>query len=520
MGYEPATPQSLASTHLKSMNLLPSLLLLLAPAQDWRAYPLPSVSSTPASPASPQLLVNGSHIALRPDPRTQRVRTAEALVAPSLLSQLIAENFSRSSLSLLPNSRPLMVRAADGDHQELQAILAALDAAGDSLQIRVEAALLPGILETPPALSDAPAWYSGELRTGDSLTFGARTEVSFLGGYEVDVATDSGAADPLRSSAATGETIHLRCSRVQGGRAVHVEGVLDLSALMETSAFDPDTPDLGEVEQPRLSVAQLAFSGVVEPGAPLRVTLKGAGTFGDRTLFIRASTKQDLAAPTAGWAVRDLAFLASAGLPLEPPQPGLDTTSELTPPMPRPAAEVTPGSLVGLLSGRSASGGAPTRIYSTERLLLIPAQSLKALAETEALIQAMEAPLLTQRACTVNFGDLKAELPATHGRIVRVLVGEEQPLLVDYRTEIAPNTWMPSPVTELLFDGVCFEAACETDALSGRFWVSDTLSVQVTSSSFANLGALQKVERSFAGGGLLVRAGEELTAGPLRLTLR
>ena len=502
------------------MNLLPSPLLLLAPGQDWRAYPLPSVATTPASPASPQLLVNGSHIALRPDPRTQRVRPAEALVAPSLLGQLIAENFSRSSLSLLPNSRPLMVRATEGDHQELQAILTALDAAGDSLQIQVEATLLPGILESIPALSDAPVWYRGELRTGDTLSFGSRTEVTFLGGYEVDVATDSGAADPLRSSAATGETIHLRCSRVRGGRAVHVDGVLDLSILAETSTFDPDTPDLGEVEQPRLSVAQLAFSGFVEPGASLRVTLEGAAPFGDRTLFIKASTKQDLAAPAAGWAVRDLAFLASPGLPLEAPQPGPDATSELTPPMPRPVAEVTPGSLVGLLSGRSTSGATPTRIYSTERLLLIPAESPELLAETEALIQAMEAPLLTQRACTASFGDLKVELPATHGRIVRALVGEEQPLLVDYRTEIAPNTWMPSPVTEIVFDGVCIEATCEPDALSGRYWASDTPSVEVTGSSFANLGALQKIERSFTGGGLLVRAGEEITAGLLKLSLR
>jgi len=406
---------------------------------------------------------------------------------------------------MMPGSNPLLVRAESQDHQALQAIFDAMNEASESLRVQVQVALLPGIRDELPATGDtsrggAGAWYSGELRSGDNLTFGARTERGFIGGYEIDVATDAGAADPHRSSAAIGETIHLTCTRVLGGQAVHVEGVLDLAKLKEAKTFDPDTPDLGEVDQPRLSIAQLAFSGVIYADAPLRVTLRGAQAFGDRTLFISASTTQDPAAPPTGWAVRDLSFLSSQGLALDNPEPGLLPSSAGAVAMTPTLTPATPGSLVGLLSDRGSPAADVARVFSTERLLLLPVTSPGTISKADKLIAAMEAPLLAQTTCALSYGSLSVELPTTHGRIARALVGEEQPWLVDYRTEIAPNTWMPSPVTEVAFDGLCLEARGEGGSMWTRYWVSDTPAVHIASSQFANLGALQHVERSYTAG--------------------
>ncbi len=513
------------------MNLIPSLLLVALAPQDWSAHPLPSLSTPPAQVKSPALLETGSHIALQPDPASAPY--LEASLAPSLLTQLITGHFSRSGLTLIPGSNPLLVRAPAKEQQELKAIFAALEDASQRLQIHLQVALIPGLAESPPAnitqLSDSVASgpgvnYNGALRSGDTITFGARTMRSFVGGYEIDVATDAGVADPHRSSASSGETIHLTCSRVSGGRAVHVEGVLDLATLRDVTSFDPDTPDLGVVEQPRVALCQIAFSGVATRERPLRVVIRGSETFGDRTLFVSALTQEDPPAPAVGWAVRDLAFLASKGLPLIAPVPGLRQSPHSSAPIPATITPTSPGSLVGLLAERSSSSAEAARVHSTERLLLIPVSAQGALAKAEALLKAMEAPLLVQDQISLRYGELRIELCTTHGRLARVLVGEEKPWLIDYRTEIAPNSWMPSPVTEVAFDGLCLEGRANAGKLTARWWVSGTPAVHITDSSFANLGAIQKVERSYSAGNERLERGSSRAVdglgSALELTLK
>lgn len=501
----------------KQMNLTPSLLLLALAPQDWSAHPLPSLSTPPAYVEGPELLGAGSHIALLPDPVIS-APYVEASLAPSLLTQIISGHFGRSGLSLIPGSNPLLVRAPEKEQQELRAIFASLEDASQRLQIRLTVALLPGIIEEiPPGIAqtnDSPsespgARYSGALRSGDTVTFGTRKDRGFIGGYEIDVATDAGVADPHRSSAASGETIHLTCARARGGRAVHVEGVLDLAELGEIKTFDPDTPDLGEVEQPRISICQLTFSGVVTADQPLRISLSGSEPFGDRTLFISAVTQEDPPVPAIGWAVRDLAFLASKGLPLTAPEPGLRPFSAARASLPATLTPTSPGSLVGLLSERSSSGADTGRIHSTERLLLIPVNAKESLAKAEALVAAMETPLLVQDSCSLRYGDTKVELSTTHGRLTRALIGEEQPWLVDYRTDIAPNTWMPSPVTEVAFEGLCLEGRVDAGTLNARWWVSATSAVHIADSTFANLGAIQQVERAYSAGNERLERGSK-----------
>jgi len=505
------------------MNLLPSLLLLAFPLQDWSAHQLPSLSIAPAHAQGPQILATGSHIALVRDPATGS-RYQEAFLAPSLLNQLISGHFNRSNLSLVPGSNPLLVRATPKEHQELRAILSALEEASARLQIRLHVMILPGLPESIPidatqagdsSTPNPDPTFRGELRSGDTIVFGLRTDRHFVGGYEIDVATDSGVADPHRSSALHGETVHLTCSRVQGGRAVHVEGLLDLARLESVTTFDPDTPDLGELEQPRISICQIAFSGIATADEPVRVVIRGSQTFGDKTLFISASTLEDIQAPTTGWAVRDLSFLASKGLPLTAPEPGLRPYSASKANFPPTHSPTTPGSVVGLLTERSSLGTETGRIHSTERLLLIPVGAPAAISRTDELVEAMESPLLAEETCSVRFGETSVELSTTYGRLARVLIGQEQPWLVDYQTEIAQSTWMPSPVSEVAFDGACIEGRSSGGVFHARWWVASTPAVHIADRGVASIGALQHVERTFAAGNeRLVRGSSRVISGP------
>jgi hypothetical protein len=276
---------------------------------------------------------------------------------------------------------------------------------------------------------------------------------------------------------------------------------------------------LGEIEQPRVSICQVAFSGVVTTGDPLRIVIRGSEQFGDRTLFVAASTQEDPPPPAVGWAVRDLAFLSSRGLPLSSPEPGLRPFSAAKASLPAGHTPTSPGSLVGLLSERSSAGTNTARIHSTERLLLFPVTAPGAIGVADALVYAMEKPLLTQDTCVLRYGETRVELCTTHGRLARVLIGEEQPWLVDYQTEIAPNTWMPAPVTEVAFDGLCLEGRTSANALSARWWVSDTPAVHVASASFANLGAIQQVERSYSAGNEHLERGASRTISGLNYPL-
>ena len=81
----------------------------------------------------------------------------------------------------------------------------------------------------------------------------------------------------------------------------------------------------------------------------------------------------------------------------------------------------------------------------------------------------MEARRLAQVRCNIRHGETRIGIPATHGRNTRVLLGEERPYLIDYHTDIASNSWMPSPVTEVVFDGICIEGRTIAGTLHVRW---------------------------------------------------
>src|SRR5439155_16444068 len=108
------------------------------------------------------------------------------------------------------------------------------------------------------------------------------------------------------------------------------EGLLDLAEVARIESFDPETPELGIVQEPVVETAQAVFAGVVESGASLEVDLSGTGlSQPDWTLSVRATARPD-PEPAQGeksaLAVLDLAFLSTepASLPAVKPGAGLD----------------------------------------------------------------------------------------------------------------------------------------------------------------------------------------------------
>ncbi len=90
--------------------------------------------------------------------------------------------------------------------------------------------------------------------------------------------------------------------------------------------------------------------------------------------------------------------------------------------------------------------------------------------------------------------------------------GAERPYLVGYSSEIAPNSWIPTPISEVAFDGVCFSARSKGDNLNARWWSAKTQEARTIEDDIAYTGALQQLTRSYNAGAAQVEAGSEISA--------
>jgi hypothetical protein len=268
--------------------------------------------------------------------------------------------------------------------------------------------------------------------------------------------------------------------------------------------FDPGTPDLGNVEQPSVRLAQVLFSDLVESGATTALAIRGsADGWADRTLWIRAETEPDPAEDEPGeraWQGLDLAAFEQPvfDLPLPSPGSGLDERTRPAEP-PRVLAEAFPAALVAL----AAEGGSRTRPGPvwTPSYVLLPTGS-EAWFRARAVVDALESTRQARSRLAVTHGALSVDLPLAADLPVRLLFGRETLRLVGYRSEIAEQSWMPAPVVERLFDGFCFqgELESETDAASvlrGAAWVARTQAEREIERADAGLGRLQLLTRAF-----------------------
>ena len=88
-----------------------------------------------------------------------------------------------------------------------------------------------------------------------------------------------------------------------------------------------------------------------------------------------------------------------------------------------------------------------------------------------------------------------------------MLAGTERCVLIDYDAEIAPNTWMPAPRSESIFDGLAWQARLSGDDLVGECFRSSTDEIRVRDRSRASLGTVQLPSRRFAAGRGKLAAG-------------
>lgn len=511
----------LTTTLLAPLALVaPSLGSAAVPpiAEEWIALPLPAPAVPRAVLSAPLPAADGSHLSSREWPEENEAEEAAEIPAPMVVQWLQEEARRRgSTLSVAPNTPPLLLSGGPEDLAWAREWIDGLDALDERLAIELEAYLVPAALPAgaAPSPGDAPAGmrrFAARVRSGEGVLLGDRSRRTFLADYDVEVATDSGVSSPVVGRIELGERVHLRAHRVEGGRAVHVEGVLDLAELAALEEFDPGTPDLGVTEQPLVDVANVVFSGRVRSGEVLRVALEGTPVGeGAWTLFVRATTTPD-PAPGTGWSALDLGLLASAPARIGGVDAGAGLASE-TAIGERAGRDVpfAPSAVLALLGRDRRRDLERPPVQWTDRLLLVHAEDPARYAELRALVDQLEAVRAATTTCRVATGGVTVEWPTAAGAPTRVMVGTERTLLVDYDIEIAPNTWMPAPRTERAFDGLALAAHSSGASLVGECFVSATDDVRVLNRGSASLGSVQLPARRAATGAGRVGAGESET---------
>jgi hypothetical protein len=522
--------------------ILVSLALVLLPrpsaAQDpvsWQALDFPALAERRRPPSRLERLETGRALLGERERSELRETFAPSALEPAGLIGLLLDEIGARGLKveLHSSAPPLLARGSNADLAALRAIAADLDELGRRLEVELAVWIAPGGSGLAPqdfaALSARPPDHHAVLRSGDSITFGERSVASFLTGYQVEVAHKSGIAAPLLSRALLGSVLHVRASRIHRGRALLLECWSEATALEGPPAlFDPDALDLGALEQPRVRVAQVLFSDVVESGQAAALAIRGTPDgWADATLWIRAATEADPAdgEPGAAWRGLDLAAFEhpTFDLPLPVPGSGLPQAADGEGP-PRVLAEAFPASLLAL-AAESGTRSRPGPIW-TEGYVLIPSSSA-ALPRAQEMLDALESSRSGRARLAATHGDLRVELPLANDRPARILIGRETLRLVGYRTEVAEQSWMPVPVVEPVFDGVCFqgelEGAGEEARLSGLAWVSRTEAERVLERAETGLGRLQLLSRSYESLPISIRGSTPrsatLSSGSASLTL-
>jgi hypothetical protein len=328
---------------------------------------------------------------------------------------------------------------------------------------------------------------------------------------------------------ATGTTVHVWAARLGQGGSIFLSGLFDQSRLAERSAFDPETNDLGKLEQPRLEVLQCAFAGAVENGKKLELELCPKAGAARWLLAIEAHVAVDTAPATAdGWRLLDLAFVARDTRALPRFSPGALLLGELAwNEEPLASAALPPSALAASLEdGRAVSSNAsartPAPMYWTDELLFLP-RSDAALAERAlALVTGVES--LRGRTSTIQIEQAgrTARFPVASGFPARFLAGGEQPYLIGYRTELAPQTWMPVPEVATGFDGLCVCLGPRDEGASAAAWSVRSAPARVLPRADARLGRMQSLAREMRSADCRLGSGEaasKLFSGPDEISL-
>jgi hypothetical protein len=513
------------------LTLLLPLLASPVLQESWTALPLPELCQETSPAVHLPALPGAGHIQLEGEPRDSR-RGARALLSAPDLAALLSNvaTAAGKNIELFPYAPPLLVRGSDENLLWTRATLAAIETAAGRHRIELSAWLVPASgAQLPLDGEGLPAGtlsWTAEALPGEELAFGRREGQDFVSSYDVEVSTDAGVAAPRVGAVFGGNTLHLSASRVDDGTRYHLRGLLDLAEVSAIETFDPDTPDLGQLEQPRVRSVSVAFSGVAASGELLRVELEGAPlSRPDWTLLVRCSVAAEPTGPAAAaagpvpdWRSIDVTLLSGRGrsLPYLDAGAGLAGQAGLDLMTPRSAAISASGVLSAVQAGsrsrrassaRSLAGQAPLQVC--EGLLLIAAESAEeGLAQRAAeFVRSVCAPRLGASGVELQSGGFHARFPIAEGEAARVTVGEERTLLTGYSAEIAPSTWMPSPIVERAFDGLAWQGRRNGQRVACTTWISTTAGIEVRDRRQTQLGAVQLPRRSLRGAERSVESG-------------
>ncbi|MFN0006676.1 MAG: hypothetical protein ACKVXR_02115 [Planctomycetota bacterium] len=529
------------------MFLLPTLALALAgavlppfqqqPARtaDWTALPTPALCEPRMSGSHPGPLSSGSHILSRNDglplPGSQ---PAPRLPVSTLLKIVEEEARARSTrIEFFRSASGLLARGDSAAIDTARARIEEIERAGETLRIDLEMDLSGSAGGGSAANGGgtnakgaAPERFTAKssLVSGEEAFLGLREATPFVMGFDVEVAADSGVAAPVLGTAAHGRTLHLRAARIEGGRRIHLEGLLDLADLASIEAFDPGSPDLGTFQEPRIDFVQVAFAGIVDSGGTLEVEIAGAPlALASWKLTVKAATRPDEEGSAArkddALDVIDFAFLAreSSSIPNAGPGAELDRQAFFVQPR-RTSIPIPPSAVAATLElrGGERAGSRPTPAWS-EDLLILPRSDSAGRTEARALVAAAEQARVATVRIEAKRGGLSARFPACAGSPARLLAGRERTALVGYRAEIAPQTWMPAPLVERSFDGVCVAIEAQSGGAECSTWIAESSGEVVVARQDAQLGQIQILERRLRAERAIVLAGEperSLASGP------
>jgi len=503
------------------MHLAAALILAaMAPLQDgantWRALPTPALCRASLPALEAPRLARGTHLVVtREDLEAGLSDPVGAALSSAAFAGLLSEESRRENwnVSLHPSVPPLLVRGPPAGLAAAESLCAELDAAARGLEVELQVWLVRGAGSAAPAAKppgDAP-WAATRLNSGGEVLLGERSSHSYLHNYSVEVATDAGVAAPVVGRALTGDVLHARVMRVRGGSAVFVEGLLDLSRLLALEDFELSATDLGSVQQPRVSALQVAFSGSVASGAPLRVSWAGLGegeALAEGSLWIVPRCVAD--SGTGRWRVLDTALVEAAAWEL----PEVDPGGGLLSPQAAGGESGLPQPLASALLVKESEGSSSK--FSKSRPMFLWGNGVvlgpRAEADSWAAIGSLHAAYENQRTQTRELEITRAggfvRLPISHGSRWRVLVCEETTAVIDYDVEIAPETWMPGPRVERRMDGFCVQGGAASDHSSFAAWMASTPAKRVAERSSVPLGRLELPERRWRSARGELRVGQ------------
>ncbi len=484
-----------------------SLCLALLSAPEWATLPLPSLCLPPPGVQALARRVDAAHIqrvAVQPGAENSASSGSTELTRMpiGILTRQLEEaaRAAGGKLAVQPSGPELFV---EGDAPGLAAARAWLaDLEAQTSALRIELAVTLSTEVGQPGIEER-----AEVLPGDWISLGRREKRDFLGDFDVEVAQDSGAADPVLMQTLEGAMLELSVRTLDSSRELVIVGALDISRVIETASFEPGTLDLGQLELPRLRVASLCFADTLPEGGKLELSLEMPGSQQPWRLSVEARRARPAAAAPdkLGWQIVDLSALSLPAQRLPAIAPGGSLDEELERNLARPReTHVEAGAIASWLARDASSGSklfgssssAPGQLF-TDSLLFLPRADPQGLARARELLAALEQSRRLGGRLRVQQGGLKAEFPILVCEPARLRFGTEYALLRDYQIEIAGQTWMPDPVLDVLFDGLVLDAQSQGSAQAQLLAVITSGSeARTLARTSAWAGALQANQRS------------------------